>query len=704
MTVHHARSRGKLPLIRLAAALGLTVALAGAGLVPAAAGPGTSGSAFNVTTNGFAEREVPGVETLTNLSHLDFLLDEVPLEPVKGHSTYGIKQDPTALAPWTYADRNDDGSYRRVGGGSLDPETGHWSQGAFNADDISRSAVVYLRHWQQANDVSSRAKARELLRSLTYLQTTGGENAGNVVLWQQPDGTLNESAEPVELPDPSDSGDSYWLARTVWALGEGYAAFQNEDPKFAQFLQKRLHLALEALNRQSLAQYGDYDIADGERVPSWLIADGADASAEAVLGLSAYLDAAPDDEVARRALRQLSEGVAKMSAGSVGQWPYGAILPWTKSQSLWHAWGGMAPAALAEASTVLERSDWMQAAVRDTAQFTAQLLAAGGPDNGWTPTPADKVQIAYGVDSRLQGLVSTSDATGADGLLELAAVTGAWYFGANRSGEPIYDPDTGVTFDGVDGSGVINRNSGAESTIHGQLSMLALDAHPILKSKALGIDEIVSTTGLNVVEAESGTMSGGEVVQPASDWTGEANFSGGAYVLLDKGGQLTVVVPDSDQLRRVYPIVNQGVEPEGSTLWRAEGMKLGSTENGGVGEPGITAVPGKLSPLFLEKFLDPGRAQITGVSDSKVAIDALMLQPLISSIVVDGPAGKSTVYVSAGDKKLKKKIEVPPGYELNQRAFDSTGQLVEINGEEMSRSGQIVILPGGFTVAHLEEG
>ena len=48
--------------------------------------------------------------------------------------------------------------------------------------------------------------AYQLLRALTYLQTVEGPNAGNVVLWMQPDGTLNPSAEPVELPDPSDSG------------------------------------------------------------------------------------------------------------------------------------------------------------------------------------------------------------------------------------------------------------------------------------------------------------------------------------------------------------------------------------------------------------------------------------------------------------------------------------------------------------------
>ncbi|MGA7203004.1 MAG: hypothetical protein WBX27_00070, partial [Specibacter sp.] len=160
---------------------------------------------------------------LANLSHLDFLLDEVPLTPVEGHTTYQIGERPTARAPWTYADGHPDGSYTRVGGGSLDPATGRWSQGAYNADDIARTAVVYLRHWRQTGDAKSRDKSFDLLRELTYLQTATGPNAGNVVLWQQADGTLTPSASPVELPDPSDSAESYWLARTIWALGEGYA-------------------------------------------------------------------------------------------------------------------------------------------------------------------------------------------------------------------------------------------------------------------------------------------------------------------------------------------------------------------------------------------------------------------------------------------------------------------------------------------------
>ena len=238
---------------------------------------------------------------------------------------------------------------------------------------------------------------------------------GNVVLWMQADGTLTPSAIPIELPDPSDSGPSYWLARTIWALGEGYAAFADESPEFAEFLEQRLALSIDALNRQVLVNYGEWAVSDGMRVPAWLIVDGADASAEAVLGLAARVESTPGDAVAATALRQLAEGIAAMSAGDERSWPYGAILPWAQSRSMWHAWGSQMPAALAEASVALGDSSLVAPAVRDSALFTPTLMTAGGPDNGWFPSPTDRVQIAYGADSRVQSLLAVADATGSEG-------------------------------------------------------------------------------------------------------------------------------------------------------------------------------------------------------------------------------------------------------------------------------------------------
>jgi hypothetical protein len=643
------------------------------------------------------------VAPLANLSHLNFLLDSVPLRPVQGHTTYQLAEKPTGQAPWTYADKNADGSYRRIGGGSLDPTTGYWSQGAFNADDIARISVVYLRHWQQTGDLASREHALQTLRSLTYLQTATGPNAGNVVLWQQSDGTLTPSAVPVELPDPSDSAESYWLARTVWALGEGYAAFKTADPQFAAFLRDRLHMAIGSLNKQSLAHYGSYDVADGVKTPAWLIIGGADASAEAVLGLAAYVKAAPGDAMATTALTRLSEGVAAMSSGSVNQWPFGAILPWNKSQTLWHAWGGMAPAAVATASDVLGRADMRTAAVTDAAQFTPQLLAAGGPDNAWTPTPGE-AQIAYGVDSRLQSLVATAKVANAPGLLEVAAVIAGWYFGANRSGAPAYNPATGTAVDGIEYDGRVNLNSGAESTIHALLSMLVLDANPKLKAMALGINKTVQIDGLSVIEAESGTITGrGSVVRPASAWTGEANWSGGAYVALSPGDTLSIQVPVADQARNVYPIVNQALAEAGTTGWTTEQTVLGRTPNGGAGAQGITAAPGKLFPFALKRTLPAGATTVVGHTDGTTSLDAFLIQPVISSVSVTGPGGDSTLYVSAANKSTVRKVDVPQGFVLRQQAFDSFGKPVAPgrDSNEADYSGRVTVAAGGFTVVRL---
>ncbi len=464
--------RPRLPLPRMVAALLSALALcAGLLLAPAPAALAVS-------------------QTVTNTAHLDFLLDTVTPPSTTGHTTYKQDSRPTLTMPWTYADARPGGTFARVGGGGPpDPVTGYYLQGAFNSDDVARAAVVYLRHWQQTGDRGSRTKAYELLRAVAYFQTTTGKNRGQVVLGMQPDGTLNPSAKPVELPNPSDSGPSYWQARTIWALGEGYAAFASDDPAFASFLQDRLQLSVGALNRHVLNAYGRHQVSDGRRVPAWLIVNGADVSAEAALGLSAYVAAAPHDRTARTALRQLLEGVAEM-ATSRTSWPYGAILPWAESRSLWHAWSSQMAGSLARGSAVLNRPDLLRPAVTEAVSFDPTLITANGPDNAWLPTPVDTTQIAYGIDSRVQNLLATADVAHLSGLRSLAAMDAAWFFGANRAGAAMYDPATGVTFDGLAADGTVNRNSGAESTIHGLLTMLALDAHPGVRSQAVAWNRI----------------------------------------------------------------------------------------------------------------------------------------------------------------------------------------------------------------------
>ncbi|GGO54641.1 hypothetical protein GCM10012287_44060 [Streptomyces daqingensis] len=640
--------------------LGAAVPLAAGLGTPAAAATGTGGQAGS-SAGAPAERGGP----LANLAHLEFLGDTVSPRLIPGHDTYRLREEPALGALWTYADRGPDGTYRRIGGGTLDPDTGHYEQGAYNADDMARAAVVHLRHHALTGAGRGARSARELLRGLCYLQTTRGEHAGNVVLWQQADGTLNRSALPPETPDPSDSGPSYWLARFLWALGEGYAFFRHAEPPFAAFLRARLELALDALERDVLSRYGTWETADGRRVPGWLITHGADASSEAVLGLTAYVRAGGGRR-ARRAEARLAEGIAALGSGSAGRWPYGAMLPTATSVSQWHAWGAQMPTAVAEAADALERPRLLDAALDDAAGFTPELLTAGGCDNGWLPAPTDRNQIAYGVDSRLQSLLTVAEHARRPGLYPLAALTAAWYFGANRAGEAVYDPETGVTFDGVGPDGKINRNSGAESTIHGQLSMLALDAlaQRGVRLAPSGLDRVAEHDGLRVLEAEEAEPSGSaEVVRPDSPWTGESQYSGDAYVRLPEGGGLSWRLPEGKLPLLVSPVVDLVGRPQaGTTVWSAGSERLGRIDHGAGGPQGISAAPGALTPVPLPAAVRAGgrlRARAEGVEKGTLRVDALLVRPVVSRLVLSGPERSLALLHNADERAHTVEVSLP---------------------------------------------
>ncbi len=631
---------------------------------------------------------------LTNLAHLDFLLDEAtPSAEVPGHTTYRLAEEPTLVLPWTYADARPGGTFQRVGGGAFDEATGYWSQGAYNADDITRAAVVYLRHWTLTGDDASRQNAYELLRSVAYFQTTDGPNAGNVVLWMQPDGTLNPSAEPVELPDPSDSGPSYWLARTIWALGEGYAAFQDADPEFAAFLEDRLALSLAAVERQELVDYGEWAQSDGMQVPAWLIVDGADASAEAVLGLAARVEAAPEDAAAADAMRKLAEGIAAMSAGTVRSWPYGAILPWAQSRSMWHAWGSQMPAALARAAVVLGDPALAGPAITDAAVFTPTLLTAGGPDNGWFPSPTDRVQIAYGADSRVQSLLEVADATGSTGFESLAAIQAAWFFGANRAGEAMYDPATGITFDGLQPDGTINRNSGAESTIHGLLTMIALDERPELAARASSVTTIVEREGLRVVEAEAAVETDGVISTPES-WTGESSWSGSALTL--QAGQHAIFDIGSDDSRRwVEPVVWSSPGGGSSSTWTSDRRPLGLLVESAPPQ-GISPTDGVLLPHALSTTVLADRRNVrVDVTTGTLQLDDLLVRPVESRLVLTGDGGTTELVHSSSTTPQPIRVG-REGEQATVVVYDASG--AEVHSFELRGARSIPVPSGGFAI------
>ena len=629
---------------------------------------------------------------LTNTAHLDFLLDRVSPAAVPGHTTYRLAAEPALTMPWTYADARDGGTFERIGGGPKDPVTGDYGQGAFNADDVSRAAVVYLRHWRQFGDDTSRQKAYQLLRGLAYLQTATGPDRGNVVLWMQADGDLNPSAEPVELPDPSDSADSYWLARTLWAFGEGYAAFEETDPAFAGFLQDRLRLSVGAVQRQVLVDHGRYTVSDGKRVPRWLIVNGADATAEATLGLSAYVRAVPQDRTTRRVLGQLLEGITVLGT-SRSSWPYGAVLPWAESRSMWHAWSSQMAGALVLGSETLRRPALLRPAVAEAVGFDPTLIAAGGPDNGWYPTPVDRTQIAYGADSRVQNLLATADAARLPGLRTLAAMNASWFFGTNRSGAPVYDPATGVTFDGVAADGTVNRNSGAESTIHGLLTMLALDARPAVRAQALSWTRAPVRDGLVTLEAETARSTTGTVVTPESAWTGESQVGAGSYLRLTPGERARLAVDGDDQTRVLEPVVLRPARSGPVSHW-STGARTTTLRSPALAQ-GISAVPGVLLPQRLAAPLPAGRDTVTvRTRTGTLDLDAVLVRPRVSRAVYPTASGGTELLTSLARDRVHTVTELTG--ERREARYDREGVLV--SRRTLSPGQRARVEPGGFTL------
>jgi len=640
---------------------------------------------------------------LANLAHLDFLGTDIAPPSQAGHTTYNLDTEPSIGVLWVYANYESPGIYEVTGGGTYDATTNTYGQGAFDADDMSRAAVVYVRHWLQHGDDHSRQAAYQLLRGLTYLQTSTGANAGNVVLWMQPDGTLNPTPTPPDSPNPSDSGPSYWFGRTIWALGEGYSAFRATDPEFAAFLSERFMLSLAVLDRDVLDLYGTYLEVNGQRTPAWLLVGGADASSEACLGLAAYAEATGDEQV-ETALYRLASGIGEMASGSAMVWPFGAILPDVTDLSLWHAWNDQMAGALVLASTALRDPSLLQPALTYGAQFAPHLMIQGGPDNEWLPAPvAGAGQISYGAYCIFNNLLLLSEETGRAGYEELAAFAASWWFGNNVLGAPMYDPSTGVCFDGVSSTGV-NMNSGAESTICALLGMIGLDAAPLVAQGAM-VSSRQSQITWQLVDAATGQLSGdATLVTPAavsaeSQWTGQ-------YVELGPSGAVTldVSLPTADQYVVFTVFDRRTIASQAcGTVQRLAGLPAGTAYEGGGGTQGAGAYPYELvmatGPATRQIAAGSAILDTAYTGDGTTAeLNGFMVQPEGESLVLVGGEGFRALLRSFAPTPKTTVLELPESADGTVSMYDGEGRLVG-RSRFAGRTIVVQIEPAGFSVA-----
>jgi len=644
-----------------------------------------------------------------NLGHLDFLHDAVsyPSTPPAGHST---TEPGTAIDTWwVYANYDSGtGTYTRTGGGSYNAATNTYGQGAFDTDDVTRAAVAYLTHYRYYHDQHSLTLARGALRFVMYMQTATGPNAGNFVLWMQPDGTLNLTPTPPDSPNPADSFASFWMARSIWALGEGYATFRTLDPVFASALAARMDLALAKLDAELVTpNSGQYYTLHGYRTPAWFIADGADASSEALLGLGVYYAATGKAEALNLGVA-FGNGIAGFRLGSSRDWAWQALMPFTRSVSLWHAWGAHMLMALGTAGPQLGHREWLAPAAADANSFETHQQLSFGAINGLLPAPDDLSQIAYGAETTVDGLLFLGRATGNDAYRRWAGIAATWFFGNNRAGVAMYQSATGVVYDGLNGDGSVNRNSGAESTIEGLLALMNAGNDPVARGY-LGYHRLLAQTTYQKVEAESGALSGAaSVVTPASAWTGEALWSNGQYVDLAAGGsdRIPVIAPAGGRYL-VYVVFDKQMVPLDSVgvTVSVDGIQAGRDNEGGAGTQGVSPNPDYLwiDSLPVRQRLSGGAHTVTlkyaGNGATHAKIDAILLQPVIESKVLDdGDGATLAAYKSLADVESRAVLPTS-AHTWVVLVYDRDGKLVQRLSFQPSPVSTVPVLAFGYTIA-----
>jgi hypothetical protein len=430
-------------------------------------------------------------------------------------------------------------------------------EGLAAVDDVARAAVVYLLFYERSGDETALELARASLNFVLRLQAEDGEYYNFVT---NREGTINEQGST------SYKSWSWWAARGQWALAAGYRVFRDVDPGYAAELQAAYLRGEEALQR-AMGPVGAYTDLHGVRIPAWLIGGGSDLTAMAVLGLAEYYQVEPNSQT-RQLLTNLANGLANYQLGGAGEYPFAAHPSSAGSTALWHAWGSHQVHALAWAGQLLEREDWIESARLAADTFFVRLLATD-LINDMAPLPNRRGQIAYGTEVMTAGFWALYQATGEEQYARYAGLAASWLFGNNMAGVPMYDPETGRTFDGIDGSTSfrVNRNSGAESTIEALYSLLLLADDP-LASQYLNLRP-VETPSVLVAEVEEGVKVAGDAVYGQRDWTGEARFSNGRFYSFKAGDTVSMTLPipaDGDylvyasHLRRAVPKLERVAE------------------------------------------------------------------------------------------------------------------------------------------------
>jgi hypothetical protein len=396
----------------------------------------------------------PKDSSLVNREHLEYLY--TPVTFPSGARAAGV---------YIYADAPD---YHLV------PAKG---EGFTCVDDVARAALVYLRSPDIASDTAGQRKLYELISFVLEMHSDNGYFYN--FLFEN--GLINKSG------NTSVDGPNWWSWRALHTLTESVPFLQNANPALASKVESSVYKLVENIKRDFGSLPVNTKIANGLTVPEWLPEkSGTDQAALLVIGLINHHNNTKDASV-KPLVKRFSDGIQLMQQGDSLTAPYGAILSW---ENTWHAYGSLQSYALLLAADFLHEDIYRDAGLSEIDHFYSRLLSNKlinsfeiSKNNESTQVYNEKEfdQIAYGISPMFFGALQAYTVTHNDKYADMAGHFASWLLGANAGHVTMYDSKTGRCYDGLGSGGVVNKNSGVESTVEALLVLQQVEKNDLIK-------------------------------------------------------------------------------------------------------------------------------------------------------------------------------------------------------------------------------
>jgi len=336
------------------------------------------------------------------------------------------------------------------------------NEGFTCVDDVARAMMI--NEIRFSNDSALLGQYNSMAEFLLYMQADNGYFYN--FIW--PDLSINKTYR-TSLAEPN-----WWSWRAFWALSN----YNRNDLVLAEKAKLACDRLAENLFQLYLYQPKKSDTIEGIEIPTWLpLKTAGDQAALLILGLESYYQQLNNDERSLQLIKLLADGLLKTQKGDAETFPYGVFLSW---ENLWHAYGNGQAYALLKAGQLLDRSDYIESALKEINHFYPYLIKENyaaffsikKTDNKFEVIEQHQYpQIAYGFRPMIWACAEAYKVTGDEKYLLHAKDIATWFSGKNIANKQMYDTTTGRCYDGIVSEAEVNMNSGAESTIEALLSL-----------------------------------------------------------------------------------------------------------------------------------------------------------------------------------------------------------------------------------------